>query len=114
MASGNYSADMDRILRGSAGLRDAVRFSDRMLPEFLEQVEETFGWWGDERGDGDLVRQVVGPQCGKEHEGVLRTLAAITSGFTALVDAVADEAVNVKRPQGDALDQIHDEAARVA
>lgn len=111
MSSGNYSADIEQILRGSKRLSEAVRLSDQMLPEYEERTQRTWGWWGDEYGDDPYATQ-VGSQCRKEHEGVLATLRAITTGFRGLVDAVADEAVNVKRPQDDALDQIHDESGK--
>ncbi|MFD9545660.1 hypothetical protein [Streptomyces sp. NPDC060022] len=111
MASGNYSADIEQILRGSARLREAVRLGERMLPEFEEKIQQTWGWWGDEYGDDPYATQ-VGSQYRKEYEGVIDTLRAITNGFTGLVEAVADEAINVKRPQDDALDQINDESAK--
>ncbi|BFO15481.1 hypothetical protein SHKM778_18690 [Streptomyces sp. KM77-8] len=103
--AGNYSADIQAILQGSRHLADAVRHGDEMLPRFETGCARYSGWWGEEGGDDDFAN-AVGPQVRREQEQVTATVLAITSGFMALVDAVAAEADHVRRPQIQALDDI--------
>ncbi|TQL20044.1 hypothetical protein [Streptomyces sp. SLBN-134] len=103
--AGNYSADIQAILQSSRHLADAVRYGDEMLPRFETGNAAYAGWWGEEGGDDDFANS-VGPQVRQEQEQVAATVTAITSGFMALVDAVAAEADHVQRPQNQALEDI--------
>ncbi|MGW8062551.1 hypothetical protein ACVV2G_09815 [Streptomyces ziwulingensis] len=103
--AGNYSADIQAILQGSRYLADAVRHGDEMLPRFETGCAAYEGWWGDEGGDDEFAN-AVGEQVRREQQQVADTVTSITSGFLALVDAVAAEADHVQRPQTQALDDI--------
>ncbi|MGC9500594.1 hypothetical protein [Streptomyces sp. WG7] len=103
--AGNYSADIQAILQGSRYLADAVRYGDEMLPRFESGNAAYAGWWGEEGGDDEFAN-AVGDQVRREQQQVADTVLAITSGFMALVDAVAAEADHVQRPQTQALDDI--------
>ncbi|MFJ1600507.1 hypothetical protein [Streptomyces sp. NPDC088261] len=103
--AGNYSADIQAILAGSKHIAAAVSYGERMVPNFESDSEGYSGWWGEEGGD-DLFANQVGEQVRDEQERVITTANAITEGFLALVDAVAGEAQNVRRPQELALDDI--------
>ncbi|MEU3459426.1 hypothetical protein ABZ721_05640 [Streptomyces sp. NPDC006733] len=102
---GEYSANVGDIRAGSKHIDAAVRGSEELGPRFEDNWHLTAGWWGEEGGD-DVFANTVGEQCRNEKEQVTQTVSAITSGFLALVDAVAEEAVNVQRPQVQALDDI--------
>ncbi|GAA4792639.1 hypothetical protein [Streptomyces ziwulingensis] len=102
--SGEYSANVSDIRASSKHIDDAVRGAEALGPRFEENWDMTSGWWGEEGGDD--FADAVGPQCREEKEQVTKTVSDITSGFLALVDAVAQEADNVQRPQVQALDDI--------
>ncbi|MET9562769.1 MULTISPECIES: hypothetical protein [Streptomyces] len=102
--SGNYSANVANIRASSKHIDDAVKGAEQLGPRFEDNWAMTSGWWGEE-GDDDFA-DAVGPQCRDEKERVTETITAITSGFLALVDAVAQEADHVQRPQVQALDDI--------
>ncbi|MEU2899051.1 hypothetical protein ABZ690_07830 [Streptomyces sp. NPDC006967] len=103
--AGNYSADIQAILQGSRHLADAVRYGDEMLPRFETGNAQYSGWWGEEGGDDEFAN-AVGEQVRREQQQVTDTVLAITSGFMALVDAVAAEADHVQRPQTQAVEDI--------
>ncbi|MEU7467795.1 hypothetical protein AB0A94_04390 [Streptomyces sp. NPDC044984] len=103
--AGNYSADIQAILQGSRHLADAVRYGDEMLPRFETGNAQYAGWWGEEGGDDEFAN-AVGEQVRREQQQVADTVLAITSGFMALVDAVAAEADHVQRPQTQAVEDI--------
>ncbi|MFE0731258.1 hypothetical protein ACFW2X_24035 [Streptomyces antibioticus] len=102
--AGEYSANVDEIRASSAHIDAACRKSEEMGPTFEAGWNLTAGWWGQE-GDDQFADQ-VGPQCREEFARVSQTINDITGGFLALVGAVAAEAVNVQRPQTEALDDI--------
>ncbi|CAL9613672.1 hypothetical protein SUDANB58_05692 [Streptomyces sp. enrichment culture] len=103
--AGNYSADIQAILQGSRHLADAVRYGDEMLPRFETGCAKYAGWWGEEGGDDEFAN-AVGEQVRREQQQVRDTVLSITSGFSALVDAVAAEADHVRRPQVQAVEDI--------
>lgn len=100
-----FSADVTGIRAGSRHIDDAVRGSETLGAKFKANWARTEGWWGEEGTDDPLADQ-LGPQCRDEKDQVDKTVSDITGGFLALVDAVAQEAENVQRPQLHALDDI--------
>lgn len=100
-----FSADIETILAGSRHLADAVRYGNEMLPRFDASCATYSGWWGEE-GSDDEFANAVGEQVRQEQEQVTTTVTAITRGFLALVDAVAEEAGHVQQPQNLALEDI--------
>ncbi|OON81685.1 hypothetical protein [Streptomyces tsukubensis] len=102
--AGEYAANVSGVMAGSKHMDDAVRGAEELGPRFETNWDMTEGWWGEE-GSDDFADQ-IGPQCREEKERVVRTAKDIVAGFLALVDAVAQEAVNVQRPQFQALEDI--------
>ena len=107
--AGNYSADIEGILRGAKHLADAVRYCEKLLPGFEDGCAAYAGWWGEE-GDDEFAN-AVGPQVRREQEQVAATVTAITSGFLALVDALAAQGPGVQRPQIQANEDISAQSA---
>lgn len=109
--AGNYRADIQAILASSKHVASAVKYGERMVPNFERDNAVYSGWWGEEDGD-DLFANQVGPQVRQEQEQVILTANAINEGFLALVDAVAAEAENVRKPQVTALEDIDSQSSR--
>ncbi|MGI5197945.1 hypothetical protein ACQEVY_30665 [Streptomyces sp. CA-288835] len=99
-----FSGDVTELRAKSKHLDDAVRGAETLGDKFEANWAKTEGWWG-ERGDDEWAEK-VGSQCVDEKEQVTQTVGDITGGFLALVDAVAQEADKIQRPQLQALDDL--------
>ncbi|HET6857365.1 MAG TPA: hypothetical protein VFH94_09765 [Streptomyces sp.] len=106
----NYSAEIQRILASSNAISNAVGYTERLVPNFERDNAEFEGCWGIV-GSGDPFADTVTEQVREEQEQVIATVNSITTGFMALIGAVADEAANVQKPQDLAMEDIQSQSA---
>lgn len=100
-----YSADLEGILKGSKHIAAAFEGSKKMLPQFEATCQEFHGWWGEE-GEGDDFADKLGESYRGKRESVADAVRGFTEAIDGLINAVAEQADLVGRPQQHALEDI--------
>ncbi|MGW1411543.1 hypothetical protein [Streptomyces sp. NPDC002403] len=106
-----YSADPDGILKGSSFLGDSCLQAERLVRDFEEKYKPFRGWAGDV-GVGDDFADQTDPGCEQDFAAVRDAVASLTTGFLDFVNFVAGQSREVRKPQDDALQDIHDQASQ--
>jgi len=105
-----YSADLEGILKGSKHIAAAFEGSRKMLPEFEKTCQNFYGWWGEE-GEGDEFADKLGENYRGKRESVAEAVKGFTEAVEGLINAVADQAGSVGRPQQYAMEDIDNVAS---
>ncbi|MFE5923228.1 hypothetical protein [Streptomyces sp. NPDC056468] len=105
-----YFGDLNGLLKSSKHIAAAFDGSQKMVPEFDETCDHFSGCWGED-GEGDELAEALNAKYRERRKSVIETATGVTEGIAALINAVAQQAEPIGRPQRHAIEDIENVAS---